>query len=104
MMKAHVSLREEVDGYNVMRTKLKYRFPNKGELSERRYMPMKVQSLEKMEKEIGIDAKLTMIRKKINDKYKPFITRELHYQQKKTGENFDEKRAPASEKRVVIEF
>ncbi|OFZ12246.1 MAG: hypothetical protein A2Z20_04315 [Bdellovibrionales bacterium RBG_16_40_8] len=69
----HKKLKTEVDGYNKEKEELKYRFPEEGRVIERRYVPLRAQSLEEIEKEMGLDWELTQTKKKIDKKYSTFI-------------------------------
>jgi len=104
MIQAHTDLRKEAEGYNEMRNRIKYRFPNKGEVAERHYSSVRVQSLEQMEKEEGLDAHLTQLKLKIDQKYKVVVENETKDLSR------TESRSPASEeskpdiyKRITIE-
>ena len=85
-----------------MKDQIKYRFPAKGDALDRRYVPMRVQSVEQMEEDVGIDAELTMLRRKINDKYKPFLTKELSVKQD-TGPKKYQVEKRGLEKTIIIE-
>ena len=79
---AHADFSKAVNDYNSLYNKLKYRFPDKsGKPQKRKYLPMRLHSLEQIENEMGIDADLTRIRKKINKKYAPYLEDELRAKQ-----------------------
>lgn len=52
---------------------IKYRFPDKGKESDRRYLPLRKQSLESVDTEIGLDSELTRVKSKIDRKYASFF-------------------------------
>ena len=81
LIKVYGTYQKELTIRNTLKKKLKYKFPNKGQVIERKYLPMRVQSLEAMEEEQGIDGQLTKVRKKINKKYAPFLPKELKAKQ-----------------------
>ena len=69
----HRKLKEATEGYNKEKEELKYRFPEEGMVIERRYVPMRFQSVEQIEKEMGLDGELTRTKKKIDKKYLTFM-------------------------------
>lgn len=71
MIERHRQLIDEIKRYNEARHQLKYRFPEKDDSTERRYLPLKEQSLEQMEQEMGLDADLTRVKKMVDKKYAP---------------------------------
>jgi len=70
---AHRKLKEVVADYNKEKAELKYRFPEEGALIERRYMPLRVQTLEQIEREMGLTGELTKAMEKIAKKYATFM-------------------------------
>lgn len=68
----HKELLAAVKNYNTEKAELHYRFPERGALIERRYVPFREQSVEQIEKEMGLDGELTKIKKKIDKKYSTF--------------------------------
>lgn len=70
---SYKQLTDIIKTYNADRAELKYRFPEEGALIERRYVPLREQSLEQIEKEIGLNGELTRTKKKIDKKYATFI-------------------------------
>ena len=70
---SHKELKDTVGMYNKEKDELKYRYPEEGQLIERRYVPLRPQSLEQIEKEIGIDAELSKTKIKIDKKYATFV-------------------------------
>lgn len=69
----HKKLKEAVDDYNKEEAEMKYRFPEEGTLVERRYVPMRMQTLDQIEREIGLNGELTRIKKKIDSKYAAIV-------------------------------
>ena len=100
MIQAHLELRRETTSYNEIYNKIRYRFPQKGKGSyaRRRYLPMRVESLERMENSHGLDALLTRTRLLINQKYKPYIEEKIKAteddiaKKKKKGYDIEEKK------------
>ena len=64
---------EKTSKYNELRTKLKYRFPAKGKLAERRYLPLRAEPLSDFEGETDISRQLSSVRQLVEVQYKPFI-------------------------------
>lgn len=73
---SHSELKKTVQDYNQARGELKYRYPEEGARIERRYVPLRAQSIEQIEKEIGLDSELTVTKKKIDKKYEVFMREE----------------------------
>ena len=78
----HEEMKQNMLEFNEIRKRVKYRFPDKGEYTERRYLPMRIQELEELEKGVGIEAQMTRIKKKVEDKYAPLMTKEAVIEQK----------------------
>ena len=66
---SHKELKETVATYAKESAELKYRYPEKGEVLEKKYIPLREQSLEQIEKQMGLDGELTRLKKKIDKKY-----------------------------------
>jgi hypothetical protein len=82
MIETHNEFTKATLDYNKVYNKLRYRFPDKtNNKKKRRYLPVRIHSLEQIEKEMGIDSDLTQIRKKINKKYSPYLADELKAKQ-----------------------
>ncbi|MCB0413953.1 MAG: hypothetical protein KDD50_06445 [Bdellovibrionales bacterium] len=108
MITTHKMLQEESREYNVMRTQIKYKFPAKNDYTERRYLPIRVLSLEKMEaRQSDLDNRLTEVRKFIINKYKPFLSAEFADQQERGPASMKKFEKPEDkkgiEKKIVIE-
>ncbi len=73
----HKKLKETIAEYSVEKAEMKYRFPEEGVLIERRYVPMREQSLEQIELEMGLDGDLIATKKKIDKKYGSFMGDDL---------------------------
>ena len=101
IIKVHALLKKEEVSYNNMRRKIRYRFPDKGTILDRKYLPMKIQSIEKMEDESGVDNQLTKLRRKIGKKYKPYLKKEL--QVKHENGNFEKKKKKKKSGKIIIE-
>ena len=69
----HGLLKTHVEDYNKAKNELRYRYPEEGALIERRYVPMRLQTLEQIEREIGIEGRLDRLKVKSDKKYEPFI-------------------------------
>ncbi len=70
-------LKTTVKSYNEEREQLKYKFPEEGVVIERRYVPQRVQTLEQMEKEIGLNGELSLTKRKVDKKYETFMGDEI---------------------------
>lgn len=70
---SYKKLKQTVEEYNTEKSELKYRFPEEGARIERRYVPLRVQSLEQIEKNSGLDGELTRTKMKIDKKYATFV-------------------------------
>lgn len=66
----------EVEKYNSIRYELKYRYPERDDFTERRYLPMRQATAEDMEKDLNIDDQLTRVRRKVEVKYAPILRQE----------------------------
>lgn len=73
MVSIHESMKQDIVKYNQLRTEVRYRFPEKNDVTKRRYIELREKSLEQIEKEIGLDQMLTRARQHMEDKYRPFI-------------------------------
>ena len=72
LIEAQSTLRAEIKKYNEIREKALYRYPEKGDKTKRRYLPMRVQSLEQMESEVGLESELTRVKAVVDKKYKKY--------------------------------
>lgn len=70
-------LKKTVKDYNAERDELKYKYPEEGARIERRYVPLREQSIEQIEKELSLDGDLTRTKRKIDKKYAPFMGDDL---------------------------
>jgi hypothetical protein len=73
MAESHRKLTETALEYNTQKAELKYRYPEEGVIIERRYVPLRAQTIEQIEKELGLSSELTKTKKKIDKKYAPFV-------------------------------
>lgn len=72
MVTAHNDMKKDIEEYNRLRAEVKYRFPNKGEDIERRYVAIGQRSLEELERGSGLDQVLDKTKAKIEKKYRSF--------------------------------
>lgn len=70
-------LKETHATYAKEQNELRFRFPEKGELIQRKYIPLRPQTLEQIENEMGLDGELTRVKKKIDKKYSIFTGDDL---------------------------
>ena len=66
---AHEKLNKEIQDYNRVRNEVRYLYPAKDKLAVRRYLPIRKQTIEQIEKEMGLDAQLTAIGHQVQRKY-----------------------------------
>jgi hypothetical protein len=76
MFQEHNDLVETYKKYNELRYHMKYEHPEKGEIVDRRYLAMRAKTIDELEKEIGLQGRLTQLKKKIDEKYAPFIQKD----------------------------
>ena len=69
----HDQYREAVENYNAIRHDLRFRFPEKNDQTNRRYLPLRAQSIDEIQNEKGISSTLTRMKRKIDKKYAPYI-------------------------------
>lgn len=62
-----------VTEYNGLRQELLYRYPNKGQEIDKRFIPRKHKSLAEMENTTDLDRQLTKVKKRIGEKYAPLM-------------------------------
>lgn len=62
-----------MDKYNHEKEILKYKYPEEGEMIERRYLPMRPKPLTEYETGSGLNAELTELKNKISRTYAPFL-------------------------------
>ncbi len=70
--KNHEAYLSSVKEYNTVREDLKYKFPKKHDTTIRRYLPLREQTLDEIEHEVGIESVLTRVKKKLDKKYRSF--------------------------------
>ncbi len=70
---SHKELLKTNEDYLHAKSELKYRFPEEGAFIERKYVPLRVQTIEQIEKEVGINGDLTRTKKLIDKKYETFV-------------------------------
>ena len=71
----HRELAKSHKEYDEERKEIKYRYPGGADLVERRYLPLRAPTIEQLEREMGLDGELTLLRKKIDTKYAHFTKR-----------------------------
>ena len=71
----HRELAKSHAEYDAERKEIKYRYPGGADLVERRYLPLRAPTIEQLEKEMGLDGELSLLRKKIDTKYASFVKR-----------------------------
>jgi hypothetical protein len=69
---SYKELVKSTEDYNKAKDELTYRYPEEGALIERKYVPMRVQTLEQIEKETGLNGDLTRTKEAIDKKYEVF--------------------------------
>jgi hypothetical protein len=67
--KEHKELRELISEYEKKRTTLRYRFPEAGALSDRRYKRIELKSIEQYRNETGVEKKLRQASEKVKKVY-----------------------------------
>lgn len=72
----HGELQKAIDQYNKVIKDLTYRFPEKGDESQRHYVPVKNRSIEQIEEEMGLDVTLTRLKEVVQKKYAPLDSSE----------------------------
>lgn len=70
---AHKELEKAAEEYETGRNDMEYHFPEKGALIERRYLPIHVQTVEQIEKELGINGELTLTKQALDKKYESLV-------------------------------
>lgn len=64
---------ENVKEYSTLRHDLRYRYPNKGEEIDRRYIPQQEKSLHELSQTSALDEQLTAAKKRMDKKYAPLM-------------------------------
>jgi hypothetical protein len=67
---------KDVDSYNKVKADLTYRYPNQGEILDRRYHTQSKRSMEELEGVAGLDELLTRTKKVVEKKFAPFMPEE----------------------------
>lgn len=67
---------EAVKEYTALRQELMYRYPNKGQDIEKRFAPKKEKTAHELENSSEIDELLTVIKKRVDKKYRPLMPKE----------------------------
>lgn len=102
IVQLHEEYKKRVIEYNELYQTIRYRFPGKDQISNQKYLPQRVDSLEKLEEDVGLDGQLTRIRKKVEQKYDPLLPKEEKVNReakKQSTEKKDKKR-----KRIKMEM
>ena len=103
-----VSLKSDTEAYNRIRKTMILRFPGKGKITKRRYLPLKDQSIDEIESEMGLDAQLSAVKGKIENKYREFNEKAEQKKRKKIQEKREEKaksdEAPEDPEKLKLEL
>lgn len=75
-VKLHEELKIAIREYNSLRDEIKYKFPKKHDQTIKRYIPIREESLDEIEKEMGLDGILSRVKTKIDKKYESFNSQE----------------------------
>ncbi len=104
MLDVHNRLKKAITEYNELAPVIKYRFPAKGRAYQRQYVPEKLQSIEQMEKEMGLDYDLTHLRQLVQRKYSTMVKDETKIERDTAG-SFTQKEADqaVTKKRIRLE-
>ena len=79
----HKGLLKDIEEYNKVIKEIKYRFPEKGDKTERKYLPIRPQTVEEIEQETGIENVLSRVKHKVDQKYKVFTIEDKEKKKKK---------------------
>lgn len=71
---SYKDLVRSMNKYNHEKEVLKYKYPEEGEMIERRYLPMRPKPLTEYETGSGLNEELTELKDKISRTYAPFIS------------------------------
>lgn len=72
MLALHKELENFTKEYNSLRMEVLYKFPGQGELTERKFAPVRHRSMDELQKESVLGAKLTAAKRAMDRKYRPF--------------------------------
>ena len=72
----HKELNKNIIAFNKATKELRYRFPDEGILTERKYIQLQEKTINQIEEEIGLSTDLKRLRAKVDKKYKPFAETE----------------------------
>jgi hypothetical protein len=90
----HSELLKSVKEYNTLRQELKYKFPKKSDSTTRQYLPLREETLEEIENELGLSGILNRIKSKIDKKYQTFTTKDLKPLAKPNQQLKDDEKQP----------
>ena len=74
IVELHKGLLKDIEDYNKITKEIKYRFPDKGDKTKRKYLPIRPQTVEEIEQETGIENVLSRVKHKVDQKYKFFTS------------------------------
>ena len=103
MVVLHEDLKKQTKIYNKQTQVLKYNFPARGERGKRKYLPMRVDTLDEIEQGVGIDSDLTRIRKKVEGKYAPFVPKKEFVEHKVKADNSEAKKKKSAREQIILE-
>lgn len=103
LVEAHNLLNERIIKYQKLKNEIKYRYPEKKITKKREYLSLRIQSLEEIEDEVGIDGQLSKLKKRVDKKYLPFLSKKDLEEAKLVSEEREEKKRNKS-KDKQIEF
>jgi hypothetical protein len=66
-------LEKSIDDYGKAKDELRFRFPEEGTVIDRKYVPLRLQTLEQIEKESGLNGDLDRTKENMDKKYEAFV-------------------------------
>ncbi|MCC7403342.1 MAG: hypothetical protein IT288_03005 [Bdellovibrionales bacterium] len=87
MKTVHTGMQKAIQDYNEVVKELNYKYPQKDDDSERKYLPMRSRSLEQIEKEMGLDAVLSAAKGRVDKKYAPLVDEAKKREREERGDN-----------------
>ena len=97
----HAEMKKSIKEYNSIREELKYKYPKKNDQTERRYLPMREETIEDIVNESGISGILSRIKKKIDAKYKKFTLADKEEPSPGKNKKHNKSNEPEKEKLVL---
>lgn len=99
----HEELKKQIQNYNEQHRIIKYTFPRKGDRSKKSYLPLRVDTLEEIEQGVGLEADLTRVRKKVENKYAPFVPKKDFVEHKLKVDDAKKKKKKTARDELVLE-